>query len=174
MPSVTVSFETNRIAEASQDAIVTIIPTGPGPNEGIGCVLRSMSERSFKLGLAGDHVMAANNVGPVAVAHTEAKPSGSIGGVNPREWRRLTEHMGGVLRSFNMPWVISRPGLPTDEYLFEGCIFTGDFGEERNSGSLPVTAGEFLITRAFLNGRDLLRDPSQDTGIQLPLNALIP
>jgi hypothetical protein len=104
--------------------------------------------------------MAANNVGPVAVAHTEAKPQGGLGGINPREFRRLAEHFGGMMRSFNMSWVINRPGLPVDEYKFEGCIATGDWGEERNSGSLPVTAGEFLFVKAFLNGLDLLGDPA--------------
>ncbi len=160
MPPVTFSFDTQRIAEAPHDASVLIIPTGLGPNQGVACRLRSASERNFKLALAGDHIMAANNVGPVAVCHTEAKPAGGIGGLNPREFRRLAEFMGSMIRGFNQRWVINRPGLPVDEYFFEGCIFTGDWGEERNSGSLPKTAGEFLITRVFLNGRDLLGDPS--------------
>ncbi len=174
MPPVTVQFDVNRIAESSQDAIIEIIPTGPGPNEGVGIIIRSASERSFKLGLAGDHIMAANNIGPVAVAHTEAKPSGSMGGLAPREFRRVSEHMGGMLRSFDQLWTISRPGLPTDIYKHEGCIFTGDWGEERNSGSLPVTAGEFLITIPNLNGKSLLRDPSQDNPVIAVLNALVP
>lgn len=163
MPPITFTFETNKIAESPHDAQVIIVPVGPGPNQDTACTLKSASERGFQLGLAGDHVMAANNVGPVAVAHTEAKPQGSLGGINPREFRRLTEFMGGIMRPFDMRWIINRPGLPVDEYKFEGCIFTGDWGEERNTGSLPVTAGEFLITRAFLNGKDLLRDPSDDT-----------
>jgi len=172
--TISVAFESGRIAEASQDATIELIPTGPGPNEGVGIVIRSASERGFKLGLAGDHIMAANNVGPVAVAHTEAKPSGSFGGIAPREGRRVSEHFGGWLRSFDQVWTISRPGLPVDVYKFEGCIFTGDWGEERNAGSLPVTAGEFLITRPYLNGKDLLRDPSQDNPVVALISAIVP
>jgi hypothetical protein len=163
MPPVTFTFDVNRIAEAAQDAKVILIPRGPGPNEGVECELRSASERNFQLGLAGDHIMAANNVGPVAVAHTEAKPQGGINGVNPREFRRWVEFMGGILRGFDQRWIINRPGLPVDVYDFEGCIATGDWGEERNAGSLPVTAGEFLITIVKLNGKNLLRDPSEST-----------
>lgn len=158
---VTFVFETNGVAEASHDCRIAITPLGPGPNDGVPCELKSLSERGYKLGLAGDHIMAANNVGPVAVVHTEAKPSGNFGGLNPREWRRLVGHFGGMLRPFKMTWVIYRPGLPEDEYRFEGCIATGDWGEERNSGSMPVTAGEFLFTQIFLNGVDLLGDPSK-------------
>ncbi|MBK9263056.1 MAG: hypothetical protein IPM54_25040 [Polyangiaceae bacterium] len=174
MAPVTFSFDVNRIAEAPHDASVIIIPTGPGPKMGVACKLRSASERNFKLALAGDHIMAANNVGPVAVCHTEAKPQGGIGGLNPREWRRLVGHMGSMLRGFDSRWIINRPGLPIDEYFFEGCIFTGDWGEERNSGSVPKTAGEFLITRAFLNGKDLLADPAEMVDIVAEINNLIP
>lgn len=161
MAPVTFTFETGGRGEASTDCSITITPRGTGPNENVDCMLRSASERSFSLGLAGDHIMAANNVGPVAVAHTEAKPQGSFGGLHPREWRRLIEFMGGALRGFDCKWIINRPGLPVDTYEFIGCIATGDWGEERNTGSLPVSAGDFIFTKALLNGLDLLGDPAE-------------
>lgn len=154
--AVTFRFDVNKIAEASHDASVILTPYD-GPFLGVDCELLSASERSWKLGLAGDHIMAANNIGPVAVAHTEAKPTASIGGMNPREWRRLMEHFGSNVKTgFKMTWIISRPGLPVDLYEFYGCIMTGDAGEERNSGSLPTTSFEVLMTIPCLNGINLL------------------
>jgi hypothetical protein len=74
MPPVKFTFDVNKIAEASHDANIIITPEGPAENNnaspaGVDCELRSASERSWNLALAGDHVMAANNIGPVAVAH---------------------------------------------------------------------------------------------------------
>jgi hypothetical protein len=161
MTAVKFTFDVNKIAEASHDANVIITPM-EGPNTGVDCELRSASERSWNLALAGDHVMGANNIGPVAVAHTEAKPTASVGGMNPREWRRLVEFMGRVTAGFKLTWIINRPGLTTDTYEFYGCIMTGDAGEERNTGSLPVTSFEVLITVPCLNGINLLTGERYD------------
>lgn len=156
MPPVVFTLETSRRAESSQDASIIIVPTGVGPNVGIPCTIRSASTRSWKLGLAGDHVMAAASIGPIAVAHTEAKPTASVGDMDPREYRRLIEFMGGVTRDFTMMWVINRPGLPMDMYEFEGCIMSGDGGEERAAGSLPKTSFDVLVTTVRLNGLDII------------------
>jgi hypothetical protein len=161
MAPVTFTFENGGRAEASTDCTVIWIPRGPGPNEGVECILRSASEKSYSLGLAADHIMAGNNVGPVAVAHTEGKPTASIGGLHPREFRRWVEFNGGMLRMGDLRWIINRPGLPVDTYDMVGCAANGDWGEERNTGSLPGTAGDFVVTRILLNGLDLLGDPAE-------------
>lgn len=152
------NFASQQIAESHGDLIITITPL-IGPNAGVACETRSCSEFTLSLQLAGDHVMGNATIGPVAVAHTEAKPQGSINGMNAREQRRILEHMGGALVPCDIEANIGRPGLATDVYTCPGAIFTGDFGGlKSSSGSIPTNDADFLCATPKLNGKDLITD----------------
>lgn len=153
-------LENSGKAESSTDRLLIWTPTN-GPNAGVACELRTCTEFSYTLGLAGDHIPLGNGIGVAATAHTEAKGQCSLGGIHAREWRRWLEHMGSALGSGRLQVIINTPGFPPDEYVFTGCILSGDWGEERNKGSLPVTGGDVLWATGTLNGKDLLANPDE-------------
>lgn len=154
---VVVTYETRKIAEAHGDHKWIFTPH-TGPNAFVDVEFRTASEVSFSLNVAGDHVMGSA-IGPRAVAHTEAKPGGSLGS-NAREARRIfADHCGGVLVPGDLQDVCSRPGLSTDITLFEGVIWTGDVGGmETSSGSIPTSSADFLCVDVKVNGKSLLSD----------------
>lgn len=158
--AVIFKLENSGKAESSTDRLIIITPTA-GPNSGVACELRTATEFSFSLGLAADHVPLGNGIGVAATAHTEAKPQVSLGGIHAREWRRWVEHLGSALTPFRMQIVINVPGFAPDEYVFTGCSKSGDWGEERNKGSLPISGGDVLTATATLNGRDMLANPDE-------------
>ena len=149
---------TNKQAESHGDNRWIFTPD-TGPNAGVPVEFRTANEVSWTLNVAGDHVMGSGTVGPRAVAHTEVKPGGSLG-ANAREVRRIfADHCGGVLVPGTLQDVISRPGLPTDTYTFEGVIWTGDVGgQESSSGSIPTSSADFLCVDIKLNGKSLISD----------------
>lgn len=155
---VIVTYETRKIAEAHGDIKLVFTPH-TGTNAGVPVEIRTASEISYSLNVAGDHVMGNGTLGPRAAAHTEVKPGGSLG-ANAREIRRIfATHCGGVLVPGDLQEVISRPGLTTDTVVFEGVIWTGDVGGmESSSGSIPTSSADFICVDVKVNGKTLISD----------------